>query len=165
MSNHLPPTAPFDAPDDDLATRLDALGRALVAEEQAASTPSSPAPDSPFMLAVERSAHFRSFARLAPRFGLAAAAAIVIVAGAILSRSNPVTPTPPPISAAPDTEAVPPTLANLRRLNHDVASTDQLRLNGASRAAFSAASPPASPIATPIDARAAERIDAVTGGR
>lgn len=72
---------------------------------------------------------------------------------------------PPPISAAPDTEAVPPTLANLRRLNQDVASTGQLRLNGASRAETSTAMTPPGPVATPIDGSAAERIDAVTGGR
>lgn len=163
MSNHLP-TAPPHASDDALVERLDELGRDLVAAEIEALPASAPASDTPFMQAVARRARFHTAGRLAPRLALAAAAAIALVGGYLIVASRPPT-APPPIASNNSEDSQTPTLGNLRKLNQDVTSPDQLKLAGGSAANPSNPTTPDPRSLSPIDARTPDRIDAIMGGK
>ncbi|MCC6321201.1 MAG: hypothetical protein IT438_07175 [Phycisphaerales bacterium] len=173
MSNHLPDPAsrqPVSLGEESLAERLDELGRELAVAEIESGAATARATEGAFMQAVERRAQFRSWSRVAPRLGVAAAAAaaVAITAGylVVASRTS-TTHLPDPPIASGSTEPMAPTLANLRKLNQDVSSPDQLKLTtgaGAKPDGSSAAADPGR-AATPIDARASDRIDAITGGK
>lgn len=169
MSNHLPDPAsrqPMSLAEESLAERLDELGRELAAAEIGSGAATARATEGAFMQAVERRAQFRSWSRVAPRLGVAAAAAIIAGYLVVASRTS-TTHLPDHPIASGNTEPMAPTLANLRKLNQDVSSPDQLKLTtgaGAKPDGSSAAADPGR-AATPIDARASDRIDAITGGK
>lgn len=159
MSNPLP-QSPHDDP---LIERLESLGRSLAASEVDSGRTEAPAADSPFMQAVDRRAQFHVAGRLVPRLALAAAIAIVAVGAYLVVATRPPTVQPSPVATNTDpSDSQQPTLANLRKLNQDVTSPDQLKLAGGTGTAPSS---PDTGKVSPIDARASDRIDAIMGGR
>lgn len=154
----------LDPGQDGLATRLDALGRALVGSELRRVDPPAAYLDA----AAERAAlaRFRSWA---PRFAVAALLAIVGGAAVIVSLGvRPPRPPAEPVEAAhgavPGNEA--PTIANLNSANREIVPLGQLRLLGQSGSLVGdGPSPQHAEAYRASDSRRPDRIDAIIQGK
>lgn len=150
---------------DDLVDRLDQLGRSLVTAEEGRARP----PEA-FLEAVERRWRFGSARRAAPLAALAAAAAIALLAGWLVTREDRPGPSVPVATNGGEgfESAEAPTLGNLRAMNRDIISPDKLKLsasNSLGDGPRGAGTDITERPLIPADARAADRIDGILSGK
>lgn len=145
---------------DDLADRLDTLGRTIVEQEERRTEPGRD-----YLEAVRRRGALSRGRRTWPWAAMAASVALGAGAVLVLSRSQ----TPP--GGGGHTVAVDAGLADqhdqsvagLTRINRSVATPDSLRLPGGS--AVGAASGESTGVARAADSRRADRVEAIAGGK